>query len=215
MNRSKNLFINVQPFVVLCGLDGSGKTTVLNKLTKVYNEILVTHWGDLNIRNDQNQKEWFQIGDNPAKYVQTLSPIQRSLYLSSMVWNSYENLIQPALYKPNKFVISDSYFYKIWAKEKVYNLCDPIFYELCLKLPRPQKIIFLDVKPEESYKRKTEISEYETNGSSYKDYINFQSHVRYEILNILSNINNNNIVFIDANGTLDSTYNNVLKTLDL
>ncbi len=135
--------------IVILGIDGSGKSTVINSLEEL--GYRVTHWRRLrNIIKDLNFI-------NPAQEVQTLDGEARLKFISKYIESEWKYLIKPYLER-GVDVISDGYFVRFYAKEKVYQRLNIKRLKKHLFLPTNVMFILLDTPPVIALERKNEKS---------------------------------------------------------
>lgn len=172
-------------FGVLVGIDGSGKTTLLKQLSG--NNVPTENWTNLRSYPDP----LVLAPESPTEIRQRLSPLTRAMFIGGLLIAEYEYLVRPKL-KQNNSVLLDSYYFKLLAKESIYQKVDPVFYNLCDELPRPDIVFFLEMDPREAYKRKimhAPLSPYEyTNAGTDEDFVNFQTRLIELIESFLKNI---------------------------
>lgn len=138
--------------IVFCGLDGSGKTTLINNLNdylcKLSLNPILTKQPTPDMRNnhifrvfqDQKDKEGYDY-----RALSLLAAADR-LQHSSQV-------IVPALNSGN-VVISDRYFYSCLANLQARGYeNDQWIYDIAKKLPLPDVSFFLDINVDEAIKR--------------------------------------------------------------
>jgi len=159
---------------ILVGIDGSGKTTLVNGLEQ--NGYKTTHWKKLKqICPELNVK-------NPAEELQLLDGEERLLFISNYIQSEWNKLIQP-LRDDGINVISDSFFAKFYAKEKVYKRLNLDDLKKQCPLNGKEVFIMLDTPTEVAFDRKKidTITPYEClNGPD--DFVSFQSRQRKELL---------------------------------
>ncbi len=201
--------LKLSKFVVICGIDGSGKTSLLKNIANHFPNWYISHWTQLGHVDEQGWSGVFRLGSHPADYIHMLSPMRRALFIATIVWSEFEELIKPRL-ENGSFVISDSYYYKFLAKEKVYNQTDSVFYKMLDMLPNPDYIIMIDIDPIIACNRKTEFTSYETIGSSLDERINFQSVVRQQLFEIVRPIPH---TIINGDQSKNEVFSDVLHVL--
>ena len=200
---------NTFRFIVVCGIDGSGKSYLLKNIDSQLPEWHLTHWSHLSQLNELGWAGVFRLGPHPADYIHTLSPTRRALFIATIVWSEFEELINPTLENSGS-VLSDCYYYKFLAKEKVYNQVAPIFFELVEMLPKPDHIILVDVDPKIACERKPDFTSYETTGPSFEDRVSFQILVREQLFNLIDSVSH---TIIDGNREKSAVLNEILTLL--
>ncbi len=170
--------------IVLTGIDGSGKTSILKRLSLHPERYLIIPEKKDTIKSSFNIRKNKRLG----KIVQSLPSKTRALFIASGIFIEYEAIILPSLLS-GKVVICNSYYYNIYAKEKIYGKADKILYEFLSSLRKPDFIIFIDIPPEKAYERKTYLNPYEYIGKPNKyNFSKFQREVRSIILETISEI---------------------------
>lgn len=140
-------------FLVLEGLDNSGKTTIINELKKIYKNnkkiIFTREPGGLKIRESEKIREILMDKKN------VISKFTEFLLFGASRRIHYEKLIKPELEK-NNIVISDRYFFSSWAYqeheilniEKIKEINDIICENLY-----PNFVFYFQIESEEALKR--------------------------------------------------------------
>ena len=191
--------------ITFCGLDGCGKTTIINMLNKEL-EIL-------------GYKTF--LTKQPTKFVRE-SPIWRtymdqpehdefdyrslSLLAASDRVQHGNKVIMPKLCEGN-IVISDRYFYSCLANLRARGYRNDMWiYEISESIPRPDIAFFLDVDVELSLNR---VRSRESEKDKWID-IPLQYELRNEYLNIC---NKNNGILINSSGEAHVTFDEVFKNV--
>ena len=139
------------PFIVLEGLDGSGGFTQSKLLKEFFEKENIPH---VFVKSPEYETE---IGQSIHDYLDgklNLKPEQAFLLFAMDVLNSV-SIIKESL-KNNKVIIADRYITSTIA----YQCANGFSFESALKFvnlheyPKPDAIIFIDIKPETSMKRK-------------------------------------------------------------
>ena len=193
--------------VAFIGIDGSGKTTISLKVTKLLNEmneksiyISPFRYIFLNYFLEFVKRKGDATGVNPYLTV-SKKPFPARLwpYLALI-----DNLmfffvkIRPLLAK-YKYVICDRYFYDFYLSFEYYGYADEFIKLLCFKiLPKPDLTFVLDVPPKIAYERKKEHP------------LNFYVEQRRRYLHLASRFNLN---LIDTSKEFDENLKKIIKTL--
>jgi thymidylate kinase len=176
---------------VVYGIDGAGKTSVLSRLRS--QGFYTCGWQDLL----QVEKVWHLHATltSARSIIHDMKPFSRSLFVATILWYEYEYLIAPNVGK-ERVIFCDSYYYRFYAKEKVYNKAHPILYHLLKMLPDPETVIYLKISPHEVLKRIVKPKEYEyLLIPENDDFVAFQN----DILNIGASLfPENAVIEIDA-----------------
>jgi dTMP kinase len=175
--------LNRGRLVVLVGMDGSGKTTILQHLGN--QGLCVSSWKALNAVPIPNGKGAL---DEPTiryirglpygNYVNHLQPFSRAAFVLSLAFAEYEYLIRPSLDR-GTIVTSDSYYIRPLAKELARGKSPATVLHALRGLPDPELVIFLDVSPQVAFDRKRGIvSEHEVmKEGTFPDFASFQREV--------------------------------------
>lgn len=110
--------------------------------------------------------------------IDRLAPGSRALLVATLLYAQYEHVICPLL-DQGLTVVSDSYYYRFFAKEKLYGKAHPLLYKTLVELPEPDLVLMLDLPPEQAYARKQgKVKRYEYHRTStFDDYVRFQKQV--------------------------------------
>jgi thymidylate kinase len=170
-------------FLVLVGIDGSGKTTLLSTL-KVPG-LITTSWRELR----SHEVPATLAPDAPTQIKNRLPLLSRAMFIGGHLVAQYEYLVRPAL-EDGVSVLLDSYYFKLLAKERIFGTVHSALEQLCRELPQPDGVIYVDVPPVVSFRRKAgDLSPYEYLAKPEKDdYEAFQSRVAAEIGAMLSTV---------------------------
>lgn len=167
-------------FVVIAGIDGSGKTTLIEALAKKESSWEFTNWKKFEKVID---KSFDPVGTSTPAFIEGLSPFTRSALFLYNFGLQLDKIIHPIL-ETGGTIISDSYWYKFTAKMYVTGHGDKGLLSSCGLLLKPDKIIFLDTAPEIAFQRKMSFNFYESFGDR-DNFVNFQTEVRQQILNFI------------------------------
>ena len=164
-------------FVVLLGIDGSGKSSLIQRLELP--KLVATDWREL--RNYELPQ--MLVPDAPTHIKAMLPSLSRAMFIGGHLVAQYEYLVRPRL-AAGYSVALDSYYFKLLEKERMLGFAHTSLEFLCQELPHPDICIFIDVPPEVSYRRRNKsISPYEYyNDGSEDDYVQFQSDLRERLL---------------------------------
>lgn len=159
-------------FLVLLGIDGSGKSTLLSGLASA--GVQTASWQDLR----SHDVPATLAPDAPTAIKNRLTPLARAMFIGGHLVAQYEYLVRPRL-EAGVTTVLDSYYYKLLAKERLLGFAHPALEDLCAELPQPDGIIYLEVNPRESLRRKAgRLSPYEHFDDAGGDsYVAFQSQL--------------------------------------
>lgn len=168
--------------IVLIGCDGSGKTSVLKYLQQ--NNYNVCSWHDL--KSISKLKYIHNVLKNPSKLVNSLGPLSRSTLIQNIISTYYEEIVKPLIDEDVLF-INDSYYYRFYAKEKVYAKSHPCFFQIKNHLPQPDIVINVETDPKIAYSRKCRyLHSYEYyRHNTFSDFSTFQELVSIESQKII------------------------------
>lgn len=184
-------------FIVVTGVDGSGKTTLINALSEINNSWKYSNWKMFEKLMD---KTFDPIGTTTPEFIESLSSFTRSALFLYNFGLQLDKIILPALNEGNT-VIADSYWYKFTAKMEITKHGDERLLSFCHSLPKPDKIIFIDTFPETALQRKSFFNFYETFGDK-DNFVRYQSEIRQKILSYISK--NKNILTLSDDTDIES-----------
>lgn len=186
-------------FLVLCGIDGSGKSAALAEVCRLVPHITQTHWSQL-IGTPTGAR--LHLHD-PASHIWTLHSEARIEYLMDLAASEYRELIEPALRsQKHGGVVSDSYYFKNLAKEHVYGRVDVSkLQERLGRLPKPDVVIYLDIDPREVVKRRPRFTSYESFPGDPDSPLAFQAALKQRLERLLESYE---VVRIDGSRGIES-----------
>ncbi|MCR4329312.1 MAG: hypothetical protein NUV65_02080 [Candidatus Roizmanbacteria bacterium] len=141
--------------IVLCGMDGTGKSTLAKKLAEYYENrkfaVHIKHAHTYTISPNS-----FAVNDsNIDKYKWFFSLLVPFAYFDNLFtyWYKYRKEFV------DKILICDRYFYDKVAHLIYYGICSKPLAKIYLRLlPKPKYALFLDAPPEKAKNRKKEHS---------------------------------------------------------
>ena len=137
--------------ITFCGLDGCGKTTMINKLLQDFsedNEVFLTKQPTDYVRNSDIFRTYMDCPDHNSYDYRSLS----LLAASDRVQHS-NKIIEPQL-RQGKIVISDRYFYSCLANLRARGFKkDTWIYEVANFVIKPDIAFFFDVPVETAVSR--------------------------------------------------------------
>lgn len=192
--------------IVFCGLDGSGKTTLIDKtydyLCAISKEVLLTKQPTPEMRNNHIFRI-FQDQENKDNFDYRAL----SLLAASDRLQHNKSLIMPAL-KMGKTVISDRYFYSCLANLQARGYeKDSWIYDVAKFIPKPTISFFLDTDVETAINR---VRSREEEKDRYID-IELQYKLRENYLKIADDIGG---VVIPTNRSVDESFLEIKKVID-
>lgn len=198
-NKTKGLLIT------FCGLDGCGKTTLLNKLKsdlEKKHEILVTKQPTDFVRKSEIFRTYMDNPDHSAFDYRSLSLLAASDRLQHV-----NKVIEPEM-EQGKIVLSDRYFYSCLAnlRSRGYK-GDKWIYEISRFVTKPDIAFFFDVPVCEAVTRVRSRPEEE------KRYIDneLQEKLREEYIQICKA---NNGILISTEASIDESYKIVKEAVE-
>lgn len=178
-------------FYVLLAGDNAGKSTVLNYFLE-RQDWQVASYDAVNVPEEYRIIR--DIDDSMETHTLKYFP-QFSTEFKSSLYAPYiyylRDQVQEKLKTGN--VLCNSYYYKILAKDFLQGGDNPSFHNEWRKLPKPDRILFLDTPPEVAASRIEDIfslfsNEYEGEVPSVTGFVSFQhklrDRMRYEIKDI-------------------------------
>ena len=188
-------------FLVLEGIDGSGKTTIANYLKKVF----------------ENRKRNVFITQEPTKekigviireYLSEVDEKERDPIFEALAFAAdrkwhIEKWISPFLDK-GYLVISDRYFYSSFAYQTINKLDPNWLIEINKYMLKPNLAIFLDVAPEIAIKR----IRHARNVFEHKDFL------RKVYFNYIKMVDNNMLVKINGERKINLIVNDIVKMIE-
>ncbi len=138
--------------ITFCGLDGCGKTTLINMLSKYFidknKKVFITKQPTPEFRKNHIFRNFMDKEDNSAYDYRALS----LMAAADRIQHS-NKVIVPKL-KEGYIVISDRYFYSCLANLQARGFNeDKWIYEIAKNIPNPDYAFFLDVNVELAIKR--------------------------------------------------------------
>lgn len=156
--------------ICITGADGTGKSTVVESLSKRYPQAIISEiWDALK----QNDVQLFSSKKAVDEYLCSLTPNSRLLFLAHALRFSMDKCLESKA----EIILINSYYNKYFASELALGADPELVKQLMEQFPKPDYVIHLTLSPEECAKRKAKFSQYECgakNEVSSADFINFQ-----------------------------------------
>lgn len=137
--------------ITFCGLDGCGKTTIINKLLTELEKkhtVFLTKQPTNNVRNSKIFRNYMDSSEHDAFDYRSLSLLAASDRVQHV-----NKIIKPELQK-GKIVLSDRYFYSCLANLRARGYeKDRWIYEISGAVIKPDVAFFFDVPVEEAVAR--------------------------------------------------------------
>jgi len=213
MNRDQDC----KNLIVLLGIDGSGKTTILMKLKEM--GFCVSSWKLLDSTPNQalyGSSEFSTIqyirGLPHGNYVDNLGPFSRAAFILSLIFAEYEFIIRPHL-DAHRQVITDTYYIRPLAKELVRKKSSLTVIKSLTQLPHPRLVVYLRITPETAfYRKRGKVSQHEVvHEKTLSDFVSFQTSVDKMCKKLIKGMN---IVSIDASKSVDEIVDQIVSLLE-
>ncbi len=196
--------------IVVTGGDGSGKTTLCNSLEKKITQefkkqvAVATIWDIIDQKQfvtDLNKKD---IG----KYLARLTPMSRSLFM----FHSLAHAIDLAVSKKPDILLINSHWYKYFISEVLHGANKEWLKHVCIDFIKPDLVLYLSISPEDSLKRKDEISTYEAgqNKDQKKGFLDFQKKAE----SLWKELIQKSWKVIDAKQSIEAVNKTALKAIE-
>lgn len=207
---SKNIWLSRSSYphngklIVLCGFDGSGKTTQVSNLGEHYRnlgqDVLIERQPTNNYRNDPRVQKFLRDGGGKedAKILALLVAADRHDHI--------KNIIKPAL-ADGKTVICDRYVYSSLALFRHRSLSVDFLCEINSDIPKPDFAFYFDVPGHELLarikKRGDTKMQFEESKVEYVDSIcnNFK-------------LMKDDLIIIDGTQSPDMVFDSMIKRMD-
>lgn len=187
-------------FIAIEGLDGAGKTTQLQLLTQHLRDAgkVVCQTAEPT-QGPYGKKLRSLFFDR-----QNLTPKQEvTLFVEDRIWH-LQNTIHPALAR-NEIVITDRYYYSNFVYQASAEYSVETLRALNKTFIQPDLVLLLDLPPEVSYSRIIE------NREGANDFESLENLTR--VRDAFHALQDTEIVYIDASGTINETWQNILLAL--
>jgi len=163
---------------ILCGIDGAGKSTALERIAAERPEWEV---GSYDPRSWLPQPELPHLDVllecHPRDVLSRMEPVTGAVFLAQLVLAHYEHWLAPRL-AAGAVVLLDSYHYRFHAKLAARHRAHTVFTDALLPLPRPELALLLEVDPREAARRKQQFDEHEYfEEPEEADFVRFQTAV--------------------------------------
>lgn len=205
--RKLNMCKNKTPgkLITVCGLDGCGKTTMLNRIIEELEEkntIFITKQPTNSVRESKIFRTYMDSPNHEEFDYRSLSLLAASDRIQHV-----NKIIKPELEKGN-IVISDRYFFSCLANLRARGFIkDKWIYEIAKSLIKPDIAFFFDTPVETAVAR---VRQREDEKDRYID-MKLQYNLREEYIKICKA---NNGVLISTNQSEEETYKQVKKELE-
>lgn len=192
--------------ITFCGLDGSGKTTMIDRVEKYIAEmglnVFLTKQPTSFVRKSDIFRTYMDQADHSAFDYRSLS----LLAASDRVQHS-NRVILPELEK-GRFVISDRYFYSCLANLRARGYSeDTWIYDIAQSIPKPDIAFFIDIDVPTAISR---VRERPNEKNRFIDEL-LQEKLRYEYLDIADK---NGGIVISSDISEDETFHAIQTKID-
>ena len=164
-----------QKFICITGMDGTGKSTLVNALAVAFSDVQVASIWDL--FDQKEQKFLFSSKQDIDRFLCSLTPDSRILFLAHALKFS----IDKAFAKGKKLLLANGYYYKYFTTELALGATPMLVSDLQKIFPSPDLVIELKLPIAESAHRKQALSRYECGLSqmpSKEEFLVFQEKVQ-------------------------------------
>lgn len=188
-------------FIVIEGIDGSGKTTIANSVSEKLNDngykTVFVNKKNTDICDEYIKKFmgnirkslWENSPTDPVGEV----PEKAWLFLHSLWYTMMEEKVINKLIDDYEFVIMDGWYYKFLARHLTNGEFDfELSYSIINTLRKGDYTFLLDIKPEECFKRRDdfkpselgahEIKQKENEETAFNKFVRYQNMVRNQYL---------------------------------
>jgi dTMP kinase len=145
----------VKMLIVYEGIDGSGKSTSSRKVCEALEAsgkpTTIVQWTSFAVRPEE-ENALFRTADRHRRDT-TLGPLSYSLWHCADFAYRLEQQVLPAL-QAGKIVIMDRYKYTAYVRDVIRGLDEQTVRSFYSFAPEPDLVIYLDVDPAVTYKRK-------------------------------------------------------------
>jgi len=160
--------------ICITGMDGTGKTTLINSLLEFYPQAHVANvWDLLDTKSDCLP---FSSKKNVDNFLALLTPDSRLLFLAHVLKFS----IDKALEKQSDMILLNGYYYKYFCSELALGANTKLVESLQDIFPEPDLVIELFAQAEDIAERKPHFSRYECGfqRTDKESFISFQSRIK-------------------------------------
>ena len=190
--------------ITFCGLDGCGKTTMIQRLAETVDSPLLTKQPTDEVRQSSVFRAFHDLSFAEASKIYDYRAM--ALMAAADRLQHVKEVILPALEK-GKTVISDRYFYSCLTNLRARGFeQDEWVYEITRSLPKPDVAVFLDVPVEVAIER---VRKREAERKRFIDTA-FEERLRKEYLRTANACGG---VVIDSIGDSDNTYISLVNHL--
>ncbi len=162
----------MQKLIVITGIDGAGKTTLIESLSKkVPNSIIANVWQSFGAN-----QQLFKSKAHVYEYMRSLTPNSRVLFLAHAVRYGLEK----AMKSNAETIFIDGYYFKYFGPELALGADLNFVKEIMNSFPKVNQVICIEVPIEKALERKGEFTDYECGFNaelSPKTFVDFQTKV--------------------------------------
>ena len=163
---------------VVTGADGSGKSTACKNIAKqIESQLGSGTVGVVSIWDSVNQSQLFASKQDVVHYLNDLDGYTRTLFL----FHALSRSIDLAQRKKPKIIVVDGYWYKYAVSEIGQGVSIDDVLAAARGFVPPNIVFCLDIDPQISKSRKSEVSQYEqgsdTQGAAFDRFLQFQNRL--------------------------------------
>ncbi|NOQ72536.1 MAG: hypothetical protein GQ574_11070 [Crocinitomix sp.] len=143
----------MQKLIVITGIDGAGKTTLIESLSKeLPNSVVANVWQSFGAN-----QQLFKSKAHVYEYMRSLTPNSRVLFLAHAVRYGLEK----ALESDAETILIDGYYIKYFGPELALGADPQFVQEIIASFQKVDQVICLDLPIEKALQRKGEFTDYE------------------------------------------------------
>jgi thymidylate kinase len=165
----------MQKLIVITGIDGAGKTTLIESLSKrLPNSVVANVWQSFGAN-----QQLFNSKTHVYEYMRSLTPNSRVLFLAHAVRYG----IEKALESDAQTILIDGYYIKYFGPELALGADLNFVNEVVATFPKVDRVVCLDIPIEKALERKGAFTDYECGFNpvlSKQTFLEFQQKVLFE-----------------------------------
>lgn len=197
------------PIIAITGPDGSGKSTLINKLQANIADVAVVSIWDLLTDPATAGMLPFRHPKEVDAYLERLEPLARAYFL----FHCYQAALDLAYKKEAALIIADGYWFKYFATEVAHGAAWEQLVPLVEPFPKPDLTILLTLAAREAGNRKAKYSGYECGFATERNaesFLSFQAKANKALDKLMSTLE---VTKIDASKTPAEVLEGVSKLL--
>jgi len=173
--------MKLKKIICITGADGTGKSTLIKKLSKEFPDAYVATIWDLFSASENTSL--FKSKTDIDNYICSLTPNSRTLFLMHALKFS----VDKALSGNFDLIILDSYYYKYLSSELALGADKELVKNLIEIFPEPDLTVELSLSVEKASKRKEKYSRYEcglSKNATKENFLKFQKKINEKQFNL-------------------------------